>query len=76
MIAPISKTDVCIAKQALTALDEKLFGLSQNIRCEFREGLLLLRGRVSSYYQKQVAQEAVRRLDAVDQIENQIVVVH
>ncbi|MCA9068871.1 MAG: BON domain-containing protein [Planctomycetaceae bacterium] len=57
------------------ALSEQLFRLSQNLTCEFREGLLLLRGRVSSYYHKQVAQEAVRRLDAVDQIINQIEVV-
>lgn len=56
-------------------LSEQLFRLSQNLTCEFREGLLLLRGRVSSYYHKQVAQEAVRRLDAVDQVINQIEVV-
>jgi osmotically-inducible protein OsmY len=37
--------------------------------------LLLLRGRVSSYYQKQVAQEAVLRLDAVEQVINQIEVI-
>lgn len=57
------------------ALSDQLLRPSQNLTYEFCEGLLLLRGRVSSYYHKQVAQEAVRRLDAVDQVVNQIEVV-
>ncbi len=61
-----------VVENAQVALKSRLFHQSQHITCEFREGLLLLHGRVSSYYQKQLAQEAVRRLDAVDQILNHI----
>ena len=64
-----------ILVEAREALRRSLFQLSRNLRCEFREGLLLLHGRVSSYYHKQVAQEAVRRLEAVDQVVNHIEVV-
>lgn len=67
---PSRETEVLQA--AHQALANQLFHLRQHLTCEFREGLLLLRGRVSSYYQKQVAQEAVLHLEAVDQVVNQI----
>ena len=71
--SPFSETEVL--RQARHALAQRLCHLSRHLTCEFREGLLLLRGRVSSYYYKQVAQEAVLRLDAVEQVVNQIEVV-
>lgn len=45
------------------------------ISCEFRQGVLSLYGHLSSYYQKQIAQEAVRRLDGVQRVVNHIQVV-
>jgi osmotically-inducible protein OsmY len=47
----------------------------RQVFCENHDGVLLLRGRVSSFYEKQLAQEAVRKLEGVDQIVNQIEVV-
>ncbi len=47
----------------------------RNVRCEHHEGVLVLRGRVSSYYHKQMAQEAVRRLRGVEEICNVVEVV-
>jgi osmotically-inducible protein OsmY len=44
----------------------------RNLRIETQEGRVVLRGTVSSYYQKQMAQEALRRLKGVDQIENHL----
>ena len=44
----------------------------RNLRFEAQQGRVVLRGVVSSYYQKQMAQEAVRRLEGVDQVENQL----
>ncbi len=32
----------------------------------------MLRGTVKTYYHKQMAQEALRRVEGVDQIENQV----
>jgi osmotically-inducible protein OsmY len=44
----------------------------RNLRFETSEGRVVLRGTVSSYYQKQMAQEALRRLQGVDHIENHL----
>jgi osmotically-inducible protein OsmY len=46
--------------------------MRRNLRFETHEGRVVLRGVVSSYYQKQMAQEALRRLKGVDHIENHL----
>ena len=47
----------------------------KNVTCEYREGVLTLRGCLPSYYLKQVAQTAVGHLDGVRQVVNLIQVV-
>ncbi len=47
----------------------------RDIVCEFLAGALVLRGRVPTYYLKQIAQHAVGHLDGVERIDNQIEVV-
>jgi hypothetical protein len=47
----------------------------RTLDCEFHEGVLVLRGRVTSYYHKQMAQEAVRNLRHVELIINAVEVV-
>jgi hypothetical protein len=42
----------------------------QCLVCECRARILVLRGRVSSYYLKQLAQELVRRIDGTEAIVN------
>ena len=42
----------------------------RRVHFETRSGHVVLRGVVGSYYQKQMAQEAVRRLQGVAQVEN------
>jgi osmotically-inducible protein OsmY len=42
------------------------------LSCEFRAGVLTLRGRLPSYYLKQVAQAAVATVEGVERIDNQI----
>jgi osmotically-inducible protein OsmY len=44
----------------------------RDVRCEYRHGLLILRGHVESYYEKQLAQESVARLEGVDQVVNEL----
>ena len=46
--------------------------VGRNLRVESEEGNVVLRGRVSSYFQKQMAQETVRAIDEVVSIENQL----
>jgi osmotically-inducible protein OsmY len=44
----------------------------RNLRCEAAEGRVVLRGVVRSYYQKQMAQESLKTVDGVNEIENQL----
>lgn len=44
----------------------------RNLRFEASEGRVTLHGTVHSYYQKQMAQEALRRLEGVQSIDNKI----
>ena len=46
----------------------------QRVRVEVHEGLVVLRGRVNSFYQKQLAQEAAKRVDGTKLVQNEIVV--
>ncbi|HTU25938.1 MAG TPA: BON domain-containing protein [Pirellulales bacterium] len=44
----------------------------RNVRIETQAGDVVLRGTVSSYYHKQMAQEVLRRIDGVRRIENRL----
>jgi osmotically-inducible protein OsmY len=50
--------------------DPNLAGHTLHI--EMRSGRIVIRGVVRSYYQKQIAQEVVRRVDGVGRIDNQL----
>jgi osmotically-inducible protein OsmY len=47
----------------------------RTIDCEYREGVLTLRGRLPTYYLKQVAQEVVAEVEGVERVSNSIEVV-
>jgi len=44
----------------------------RSLRLEADQGRVTIHGVVDSYYQKQMAQEAVRNIDGVEHIENQL----
>ncbi len=44
----------------------------RTLRFEAEEGRVTLRGVVNTYFQKQMAQEAVRKVDGVLEIENEL----
>ncbi len=44
----------------------------RKLQVEAAAGRVVLRGVVGTYYQKQMAQEALRLVDGVDEIENQL----
>ena len=44
----------------------------QQLRFEAKEGHVTLKGTVGTYFQKQMAQEALRRIEGVDEISNQL----
>ncbi len=47
----------------------------KNISCEFRQGVLILKGNLPTYYLKQVAQAVVAPTAGVERIINEIEVV-
>jgi osmotically-inducible protein OsmY len=53
-----------------SALSSNPYVPSQHVRFETAEGRVVLKGNVTSFFEKQMAQEAIRRLDGVRRIEN------
>lgn len=45
---------------------------AKHFRIETADGTVRLHGTVGSFYQKQMAQELLRRVDGVERIENQL----
>ena len=43
-----------------------------SVRCHFHDGTITLHGDVPSYYHKQIAQEAMRNVENIDAIVNEI----
>ena len=64
-----------IREQAQRRLQERVLCATRRISCEYNDGVILLRGRLTSFYQKQLAQEALRNLDGVKRIVNDIEVI-
>lgn len=48
--------------------------VNDGLSCEYCEGVVVLRGRVYSFHEKQLAQETIRRLDGVNTVVNRLVV--
>ena len=46
----------------------------RSVSCEFDRGVLRLRGSLSSFYHKQLAQEAVAHMSGVREVVNEVVV--
>ncbi|MBX7166728.1 MAG: BON domain-containing protein [Pirellulales bacterium] len=44
----------------------------RNLRIESQNGRVTLKGTVASYFHKQMAQEALRQVDGIGEIENQL----
>jgi osmotically-inducible protein OsmY len=54
------------------ALTSSPYLSAKHFRIEAADGLVRLEGTVGSFYQKQMAQEVLRRVDGVERIENQL----
>ena len=67
-------TSECIAieEQIGAAIEHSPYLPGKNLRVETDAGRVVLEGVVGSYYQKQMAQETVRRIDGVQSIENRL----
>ena len=65
----ISQRVASLATRRLTATGIRTLS---TVSCDFHEGVLILWGRVPSYYMKQIAQTAVRGLTQVERIDNRL----
>lgn len=64
--------DQALCDRVSCALQRDPYLARRNLRFESMEGKIKISGVVQSYYQKQMAQEAVRRIDGVAQVENEL----
>jgi hypothetical protein len=64
---------VCpLFEQVRDVLANSPYWSAKQFRIEAADGLVRLEGTVASFYQKQMAQELLRRVDGVERIENQL----
>lgn len=61
--------------EATQRLDQELSLAADSVHCLIEDGWLVLSGSVSSWYQKQMAQESVMRMDSGLRIDNRLSVV-
>ena len=70
------KTRVSTEKQVIEAGQTRLrtsgYRQLHFVSCEFHEGVLTLRGYVSTFHLKQIAQTLIRDLDGVGEINNRL----
>jgi|SRR5579862_7722846 len=60
---------------AARRLNQSAYLEIRRVRCDLRDGVLTLAGKVSSHYLRQVAQAAVSKLPGIDVVNNQLEVV-
>ena len=63
-------SDQAIAELAGRRLRESPYASIRRLSCEFQGGVLTVRGTLSSFYQKQLAQTVLRKIEGVRQIVN------
>jgi osmotically-inducible protein OsmY len=68
----MTQLDFSLEYQVGTALKENPYLLGRTLRCETHQGQVKLRGVVRTYFQKQMAQESIRRIDGVKEILNEL----
>jgi osmotically-inducible protein OsmY len=61
-----------IVEAAMERLQNSPYRVLTRVSCEYRHGVLFLTGRLFSFYEKQVAQEAVAKVNGVTQVSNEI----
>lgn len=63
---------ISLEDRVFTALQHSPHVARRNLRFETHDGRVTLRGVVGSYFQKQMAQEALRYVDGVHEIANEL----
>jgi osmotically-inducible protein OsmY len=59
-------------ERIISALENNPYLNRRNLRFETHEGRVILRGEVSTFFQKQMAQESLRQVEGIDEIANEL----
>lgn len=65
-----------LTQTANQCVESSQFSEVRRIRCKVEDGMLVLHGEVSSFYLKQLAQEAVRTIEGVTNVANHLKVTY
>jgi osmotically-inducible protein OsmY len=65
-------TAIILDEQVSTAIKHNPYLQSRKLRFETSDGNVRLHGQVGSWYQKQMAQEMLMRMDGIKQVENHL----
>ena len=68
----MSDSSSCLLDRLGEALSASPHLFGHKFGYEAEAGTVVLKGTVTSYFQKQMAQEAIRRMDGVELIDNQL----
>jgi osmotically-inducible protein OsmY len=68
----MATTVATLDDRVCTALTGNAYLQGRQLRFETQRGRVTLRGVVRSFYQKQMAQEAIRYVDGVNEISNEL----
>lgn len=69
---PDSVCPTAMERVAKTRLAQTGYPRLKEVECSYQDGTMTLRGRVSSYYLKQLAQEALRNVTHVRRLINHL----
>ncbi len=67
--------DIALDDRVMSALDSNPYLSRRKLRFETQEGRVILRGEVSTFFQKQMAQESLKQIEGVDEISNELEVI-
>lgn len=69
---PQSATPQALLQRVDSAIKESPHLAGNNVFCQEESGVVVLHGRVKSFFQKQMAQEALRKLSGVEKVINEL----
>ena len=74
-VAPLNNANVAIRAHDLIARHAHFLGRADSFEFECSENVLVIRGRVPTFYLKQLLQDALKQLEGVQRIDNRVDVV-
>lgn len=66
----MSSKFICLEDHVQNVIDHNPYLSRRKLQCEAADGHVVLRGQVQSYYQKQMAQESLKKIEGILSINN------